>query len=111
MDVSTGTDRASFCLVGVSEPGVDGGVKAGLSNVGGGREEDEACCWLMSRSGTSFGWSGRVGYIGDAWEGNSGIALVKPGLSWWVVGGERDEYDLYLRGSADCDDEKSWQYG
>ena len=34
--MSTGIERGSFCDDGVSVPGVDGGVKAGLRSVGGG---------------------------------------------------------------------------
>ena len=34
--VSTGSERGSFCVLGVAAPGVEGGVKAGLSRVGGG---------------------------------------------------------------------------
>ena len=37
-EVSTGMHLGSFWSKGVSEPGVDGGVKAGLSNVPGGGE-------------------------------------------------------------------------
>jgi len=37
--VSTGTDRGSL-RDGVSEPGVEGGVKAGLRSVGGGGDSE-----------------------------------------------------------------------
>ena len=39
-EVSTGTDLGSFSKAGVADPGVDGGVKAGLTRVPGSGELD-----------------------------------------------------------------------
>ena len=38
--VSTGIDFGSLCSPGVSVPGVEGGVKAGLRSVAGGGDSD-----------------------------------------------------------------------
>ena len=40
--VSTGMERGPFCDEGVSVPGVEGGVKAGLKSAGGGSLQP---CW------------------------------------------------------------------
>lgn len=77
-DVSTGTDLGSL-REGVSEPGVDGGVNAGLRSVGGGEDLDSP--WLRSKSGTCLPIWGRGEYIGEACEGKSGITPVKEGIS------------------------------
>lgn len=54
--VSTGTDLGSF-REGVSEPGVEGGVKAGLRSVGGGGNSGPS--WLRSKSDTCLPIWGR----------------------------------------------------
>lgn len=61
VDASMGIERGSLWVEGVLVPGVEGGVKAGLSRVGGGS-------WLLVllvRSRSRFGiWF----VVGDGWE-------------------------------------------
>lgn len=48
--VSTGIERGSFCVLGVTEPGVEGGVNAGLTTVGGRRGSDPPLSRLNSET-------------------------------------------------------------
>ena len=61
-------------------PGVDGGVKAGLSSVGGG---SLLPCWSRLKSEMSWSDRGWGAYNGEAWEGSSGIAPFT--LAWSIL--------------------------
>jgi len=77
--VSTGIAFGSLCGAGVPVPGVDGGVKAGLSRVFGGGESDLPLS--STYSGTFSRVSGLEGRICETWDGKSRIAGVRLGIA------------------------------